>query len=246
MLLSCNLVTQLFSSVIPTFDQSYSCRLYHSFQTGNMVDWVKVQNEMNSLYHKSPSSQLLYSITQTQYGYIGYLIGAKKTNEARDYIKIAEKNIEQLLIANPNWPDVIALKAALLAYSIALSPYKAPFIGPQSMSLINDALTKDSKSTQANIEKANASHYAPSMFGGNPIEAIKYYNFALKLMVAKDGSSPTCSWIYLNTITQLALAYEKANKPELAEATYKLILQIAPNYKWVKEELYPNFKKKNR
>ena len=236
----------LFGSVNATVDSNFSCRLYQSFQTGNMVDWVKVQNEMKSLYLKNPTSELLFSITQTQYGYIGYLIGAKKTNEARDYIKTAEKNIEQLLKVNPNWSDVIALKAALLAYNIALSPYKAPFIGPQSMSLISEALTKDPKSTQANIEKANSAHYAPSMFGGNPIEAIEYYKIALLLMGAKDGSRPTCSWLYLNTITQLALAYEKAKKPELADATYKQILQIAPNYKWVKEELYPKFKKKNK
>lgn len=227
-----------------TTDSNFSCRLYQSFQTGNMTEWAKVQNEMNALYHKNPSNQLLFLITHAQYGYIGYLIGAKRNKEARNLIAITETNIEKLLKENPRWPDVLALKAALLAYNIALSPYKAPFIGPQSMSLISEALMHDPKSLQANIEKANASHYAPSMFGGNPLEAVEYYKVALRLMASKDGSRPACSWLYLNTITQLALAYEKAQEPELANATYKQIIQIAPDYKWVKDELYPKFKKK--
>ncbi len=236
--------TSLTGNTYVTTDSNYSCRLYQSFQTGNMTEWVKVQNEMNSLYQKNPSTQLLFSIAHAQYGYIGYLIGAKKTKDARNFIAITEKYIEELLKTNPKWADVLALKAALLAYNIALSPYKAPFIGPQSMSLISEALAHDSKSLQANIEKANASHYAPSMFGGNPLAAIEYYKIALRLMTSNDGSRPTCSWLYLNTITQLALAYEKAQKPDLAEATYKQIIQIAPEYKWVKDELYPKFKKK--
>lgn len=223
----------------------YDCRLYSSFQSGEMKEWEKVMDEMKEIYSRKPSVELLFALTHTQYGFIGYLIGSKKNKEARSLIAIAEKNIDTMLKQKPDWADVIALKAALVAYNISLSPYKAPVLGPRSMNLIGEALTISKNSLQANIEKGNASHYAPSMFGGDPVEATTFYTKAIALMEKQQTDKQICSWLYLNTLTQLALAYEKSNQTQMADATYRRILFIAPNFKWVREELYPNFKRKH-
>jgi tetratricopeptide (TPR) repeat protein len=114
------------------------------------------------------------------------------------------------------------------------------------MSLIDQALAVNPESIQANIEKGNSLHYAPSMFGGNPTDAVNYYKKAIKIFEEKNQGVPPQNWIYLNTLAQLALTYEKANQPENAQKTYKGILSIAPDFKWVKDELYPEFLKSNR
>jgi len=225
---------------------SHQYQLYQSFKSGDMDSWFKVMEGLQNQYNKKPNNQLLWEILQAQYGYIGYLIGIKETRQARQMLSEAEKNVEVLLSANPKNADAIALKGSFLAYHISLSLYKAPFLGPRSMGLIDEALQLQPSSIQALIEKGNAAHYAPSMFGGNPSEAVKHYTKAISLFESNNGGNPLESWLYLNTLAQLAMAYEKAKQTENARSTYRRILFIAPDFKWVRDELYPQFQKRNR
>lgn len=231
-------------SGIPENKQNFQCRLYQGYKLGKMDEWVRVMDELENQYSHTRGIETLLLLTQTQYGYTGYLIGAGKNKEAKLLIIKAEKNVERLLASQPKWVDVLALRASFLAYGIALNPFKAPFAGPKSMSLVDEALALNPQSVQANIEKGNALHYAPAMFGGNPGEAIKYYKKSIELMEMEGSPSVTCSWQHLNALTQLALAYEKNGSGALADATYRQILLIAPDFKWVKDELYPKFKKR--
>ncbi len=232
-------------SVFAQVNATHHHQLYQSFKSGDMDAWFKVMDGLQNQYNKSPNNQLLWVILQAQYGYIGYLIGIKETRQARQMLSEAEKNVEVLLSANPKNADAIALKGSFLAYHISLSPYKAPFLGPRSMGLIDEALQLQPNSIQAQIEKGNAAHYAPSMFGGNPSEAVKHYTKAISLFESNNGGNLPESWLYLNTLAQLAMAYEKAKQTENARSTYRRILFIAPDFKWVKDELYPQFLKRN-
>lgn len=225
--------------------RSYDERLFISFKSGEMKDWVAVIDELEADYRRTKNSETLYEITHAQYGYIGFLIGSKNIKFARQYLVEAEKNIEILINEQPKNASSKALKGALLAYQISMSPYKAPFIGPKSMAIIDESLKLDSNSVQALIERGNAAHYAPSLFGGDPIEAVKYYSKALSILEKQNGKLPPNTWIYLNTYTQLALAFEKAKQYRNAKQTYNHILTIAPDFKWVANELYPQFKKRH-
>jgi tetratricopeptide (TPR) repeat protein len=220
-------------------------KLYESYKVGDMNQWVKIIDNLTLEYKRTSNISTLYFLTQTQYGYIGYLLGINDKKLARKYLAEAEANIEKVLTAQPKNADAVALKAAFVAYHISLSPYKAPILGPRSMSLISDALELNPNSIQAIIEKGNAAHYAPSMFGGNPQEAVTYYLKAITIFENQNGGVPPKSWVYLNVYAQLALAYEKSKQLDRASATYKRILVIAPDFKWVKDELYPAFKRKN-
>ncbi len=219
----------------------YQERLYQIYQSGEMAQWVVVLNQMKSLYQSNPSNELLYDITLTQYGYIGYLLGIKENKAARKYLADAEENVERLFERRPNDANVLALKGALMAYHIALSPYKAPFIGPRSMSVINESIELNPNAPQALLEKANSAHYAPSMFGGDPNLAVQFYSKAIAEFVKKNGGDAPRNWIYLNAYAQMALAFEKAKQLQNAKRTYLHILTIAPDFKWVRDELYPKF-----
>ncbi|MFO8022506.1 MAG: hypothetical protein R6U65_08565, partial [Perlabentimonas sp.] len=132
-----------------SINEQYSDKLYQSYMTGDMDVWVSIIDELEQNYKRDENSSTLYYLIQTQYGYIGYLIGAEQKRAARDYLDKAEDNTELLLDKNPNNADAIAIKASLLAYNIALAPYKAPFLGPRSMNLIDEALAINNKSAQA-------------------------------------------------------------------------------------------------
>lgn len=216
-------------------------RLLQSFMSGDMSDWVRVIEGLKGEYKKTLSTAILYDLTHAQYGYIGYLIGAKQTKQARQVLAEAEANIDLLLNSHPRNANALAIKGALVAYHISLSPLKAPFLGPRSVALIDESISIDPNAAQALIEKGNAAHYAPSMFGGNPIEAIKFYTMAISTLEKQNSGSNRNTWLYLNTQAQLALAFEKAKQIDNAKKTYLNILKIAPDFKWVRDELYPKF-----
>jgi tetratricopeptide (TPR) repeat protein len=224
-----------------TTPETVELRLYQSYKLGKMDVWVKVMDELNNQYKVHPSSELLYRIVEIQYGYIGYLIGLNDNRTAKDYLSKAEKNVDVILQLQPQNADALAIKASLLAFHIALSPYKAPFLGPKSISLIDEAYSKRKDSPQVLIEKGNSLHYAPKMFGGDTEMAIKFYLRAIATFENQNNGIYPQSWLYLNTITQLALAYEKSNQNQKALATYRHILNIAPDFKWVKDDIYPTF-----
>lgn len=222
----------------PTYDQ----RLYSSFITGNMTDWVKVLNEMELDLQKNLTPQNRFNLLHAQYGYIGYLLGLKQTDKAKKLIDLAEKNAEQLQRVTAYKSTAYALHAALIAYRISISPFKAPFLGPKSSSLIDQALAISPNNAFAIIEKANARHYAPSVVGGNPVEAIELYDKALKLLRDANGGEHPKTWWYINAYTQMGIAAQKSGNRTLAKKIYQNILSFEPNYKWVKEELLPKVK----
>lgn len=144
-----------------------------------------------------------------------------------------------LLNSHPRNANALAIKGALVAYHISLSPLKAPFLGPRSVALIDESISIDPNAVQALIEKGNAAHYAPSMFGGDPVVAVKYYSKAIAALEKQNSNQQT--WLFLSTQAQLALAFEKAKQIDNAKKTYLNILKIAPDFKWVRDELYPKF-----
>ncbi len=239
------LLTIILSPLAQGQGETYSHRLYTSYQLGQMDEWLEVLDQMGNDYRVTPSNEVMFDIIQLQYGYIGYLLGIKNKKLASSVLSDARQKVEMLLTEQPRNANAMALSAALMAYQIAISPYKAPFIGPKSLSVINESLALDPNSYQALLEKANSAHYAPSMFGGNPVEAITYYKKAIAAMEQLNGGSAPQNWLYLNAYAQLALAQEKAKEIPNAKRTYLHILKIAPNFKWVANELYPRFKKQH-
>lgn len=234
----------LFLSVA-VFGATHKQRLYQCYLTGNMADWLVVMDELSAEYNRTKSVETLFALTHAQYGYIGYLLGVDDEDRAEKLVAKALSNASVLLNKNPKWVEVLAIKGALIAYKIAMSPYKAPFLGSESVSIIDKALSLDSTNPYALTEKANSKLYAPVLFGGNPKEAVLLYQKAIASIERTLNGSKEYEWWHLNVMAQLAIAAEKSGQTELARSSYRKILQVAPNFKWVCDELYPKFQKKN-
>ncbi|HDP76240.1 MAG TPA: tetratricopeptide repeat protein [Bacteroidales bacterium] len=217
----------------------YDQCLYMAFVSGNMADWEKVLDEFEALATKSPIAANRFKLLHAQYGYIGYLLGVNQTAKAKRLIEKAEKQANILAGISTYQSTAKAMQAALLAYRISISPYKAPFLGPKSASLIDEALTLSPTNYYALIEKGNARHYAPVIVGGNPTEAVELYRKAIELIEKEYPTGKPKTWWYINTYTQMGLAAQKAGNKNLAKKIYQTILTIEPNYQWVKEELLP-------
>lgn len=217
----------------------YDRRLYVAFISGNMADWEKVLIELEAIVSKNPLPFNRFQLLHAQYGFIGYLLGVNQTSKAKSLVRKAEMHANILASIPAYQSSAKAMQAALLAYRISLSPYKAPFLGPKSAMLIDEALVIKPTNYFALIEKGNARHYAPAIVGGNPTEAVELYRKAIELIEKENPASKPQKWWYINTYTQMGLAAQKAGNKALAKKIYLTILTMEPNYKWVRDELLP-------
>ncbi len=229
----------LFSLTIEISAESpYRKSIYTSFISREMYKWGDIINsiEVNNL--PTTIDQKL-ELIDYYYGYIGYLIGKKQLETAEKYVNKGDKLIAQVLKESSKNATAYSYKGSFIGYRIGINKFKALLLSSQSAAYINKAYQIDPQNIQAIIDKGNILYYAPSLFGGDKTEALKFYLKAAKLI--ENYKDTNQNWAYLNLLTIIALAYEKTEQPQLAKLIYDKILRHEPNFYWVKVDLYPKF-----
>ena len=186
------------------------------------------------------SDEILLELINYQYGYIAWCLGNDEKKQAKEYLKLAENNLDKLDKTSlyPSYVD--AYKSAFYGYSIGLNKLKAPFAGPKSINAAKKSMEENPNNPFGFIQYANAQFYMPPIFGGSKTEALEYYKQAQTIM-EKDPVVLKNDWNYLSLLTNMAEAYTEIKEYDKAEAYYKNILKVEPNFLWGKNELYPNF-----
>lgn len=229
--------------VVNSFAQSVQNQIYQDFISGNMIDWKKQMDTFALKSNLTKSEEL--ELILLYYGYIGYSLGVKNKSEAQIYINKGDDLIDELINSGYALADAYALKGAFVGFKIGVSPLKAPFIGKSSTTAVDKALSIDPNNIQANIEKANILYYSPKAFGGDKENAIKSYIKAVYLFENKSIDLSQ-NWRYLNLLTSIGKIYSEMKRYDDAKIIFEKIMTIEPNYKYVKEELYPQLLLKMR
>jgi tetratricopeptide (TPR) repeat protein len=235
------IITFLLAFCLDSTIASYKSDIYKAYISSNMEQWKKIMDEMNQ--QKNKSNEFVLELLNYQYGYIAWSVGNKKYKQAEEYLKLGEENINILEKKEYKLSLINSYKSAFYGFKIGLNKLQAPFIGPKSVDCANQAIKLDSNNPYGYIQLGNTEFYMPSIFGGSKIKAIDYYEKALKLM-EKDVQNIKEDWNYLSLMTQIALAYQEIKYFKTAKAYFDKILLIEPNFKWVKEDLYPAILKK--
>jgi len=220
---------------------SYKTDIYSAYINNNMDLWKKTIDNMNLQKEKSPD--FIIELINYQYGYIAYCIGNDKDEIAESYIEQGEKNILILEKTNSNASIVNSYKSAFYGFRIGLNIFNAPFIGSKSVECAKNAMKQDSNNPFGYIQYANSKYYMPTVFGGSKSVALEYFKRAETLM-EKNQEKIKFDWNYLSLLTMIAKAYAELDNYNNAKAYYEKILKIAPDFLWVKNELYPNLLKK--
>lgn len=203
-----------------------------------MNKWKSTIDKMQE-QEKKPNEFLLELINY-QYGYIGWCLGNNEKKQAKIYLKLSEENVENLEKTSLYPSYVNAYKSAFYGYAIGINKLKAPFIGPKSINAAKQSMEENPNNPYGFIQYANAQFYMPPIFGGSKSEALEYYKRAQTIM-EKDKTQLRNDWNYLSLLTNMAQAYTEVKEYEKADEYYKHILEIEPNFLWVRNELYPNF-----
>lgn len=213
--------------------------IYNSYINDNMGVWKKTIDAMHFEAKKNNKKEL--ELLNYEYGYIGWCIGKKKNEEARQYIRRSQERMNRLKKIKANIPIMHAYQSAYYGFEIGLNKLKAPFVGPKSIEEAEKSINLDKNNYFGYIQMGNIEYYMPSTFGGSKKKALEYYIKAKQIM---DKSKPENDWTYINLIAIIGMTYQELNNYKKADEYYKLALKISPEFKWVKDELYPQFLKK--
>ena len=220
----------------------FRCQLYSYYVSSDMQGWLQTLSVMEQQLARTKNDSLALEVIRTQYGFVAWALGNDQKSSAAPILDKALSSLNRYIEQHPKDAEALALKSSLLGFKIALNPLKAAFIGPKTVEIIDAAMAMAPKNPWVMLEKANAEQYTPKLFGGDPTYALSLYRSCLDILAKQRPQQ--CSWSYLNLYINLAFCYTKLKQYNNAMATYNKLLAIAPNFKWVKEELIPNLKRK--
>lgn len=217
--------------------------VYKGYISGDMEMWKKGMTELHEAYGKTEAPCMLFTLTEARYGYIGYLLGVNKKNEAKPLIESFETDIERLAALPEYKAETEAFRVALLGFRMELNPAKTAILGPKTIKQLEKAIAAGSTSPAVWIEKANSEANMPAFAGGSKEKAATSFREALRLYEADPALSPY-NWKYLNTIVLLGQTLEKLNDYNGARQAYLKALSREPDFRRVRDELLPAVEKK--
>ena len=215
----------------------YERRLYDAYVRGDMHQWEEIIPDMASAYKRDKDPSLLYSLCFARYGYIGYCLGEGLKNEAREYLREALREAEELNEIYNGRHDVLALHGALLGFRMVLSNFSAVYLGPRVMDMINTAAESGDKYFNCSLEMGNMLYHMPGILGGSKQKAIPYYRKAVAT-IEQDPLKEDRDWLYLHTVLSLANACYETGSTAQACDLYGRLLEYEPGATWIREDLY--------
>lgn len=221
---------------------SYQCQIYSCYLSSDMAGWRQVLSQMEQSYSSAKQDWLEMELIRGYYGYIPFAIDQEQKDQAAAMLTKATNHLESYLKRHPRSGEALALKASFCGYAIAISPFKAPVLGPRSLYYLDKALDVEPSNPWVILEKANSLLYIPKMLGGDPAKALELYKKVIP-SIEKMGPN-TCQWNLLNAYVNKASAEIKQKQYAAALTTYNMALRMAPSFRWIKDKLKPRLLQK--
>ncbi len=220
--------------------KSYNDMIYHAYVYGKMHQWEEAATKMKQQYQEAPSDALLYDLLLAQYGLIGHYLEEDMDKKAEEQLAEAEGFLKDLEQAEEYKVQHLLFEASCKAFHIQLRPRRGMRLGPRSEKLIDEALELDNSYPRGHLEKGNMLFHAPRLFGGSKKKSTEHYAKAIALW---DKTLPdNHRWLYLSTLVSLAKAQKETGDLDQAIATLEKALEHEPDFKWVRDELLPEWR----
>lgn len=229
------ILISLFVSIFLPVEAQYTeldCRFYNLYKKGDMETWEFV---VDSLYGQRLSMAHDYTLLMAEYGLIGYKLSQSERRDAGKLTERFEEHLQKRMKREPESADLQALNSALLGFKIGVKPWLAPFVNSDQKEAIANALEWRTNEAMPLVESANSLYFRPSFVGGDRDKALAVYEQAFAILEKEK----VCNWVYLNIGSWLGQVYTKFEQPQKAKQIYLKLLEDAPDFKYVKDELLP-------
>jgi hypothetical protein len=224
-------------------ESNYKPIIYNAYITNSIGDWKKVIDKMRSakVIDKDEKLELL----NYEYGYVGWCVVNNKDKEAQYYLDHAVKIAEELEKDKYELSQIMAYKAALWGFQIALSYYKAPFLGFDCVDFAKQSVQLNKNHYLGYLQLGYIDFFLPSVFGGSKTRAISNYIMAEKLL-EKQLNGSLKDWNYINILVTIVQACQSLNQNAKAKVYHDKVMKVEPNYKWIKSELIDNLQNRTQ
>ena len=223
---------------------NYSQEEYMAFIMNSTRMWEGIINNIESEYFKNPNDTiLLYKLVRSYVGYTNACIGNQDKSTFDRIIKNAEDYSKALIKLTPEWSKAYALQSAIISSKLAFEPQKGMMLGPKNQKAIDLALKLNDNEPLTWYQMAGNKLHTPEQFGGSVTKAIEFYLKSIELFKAENISKEN-NWQYLQALTWIGIAYDKAGSYSDALNSYNKALEFEPDFGWVKFVLMPEAKKK--
>jgi len=135
--------------------------------------------------------------------------------------------------------------AGLYMMRLSENQMEAMSLMPEIFKLLDEAEAMPGKHPRAAIIRGIMLLNVPEMFGGSIDKAIDNFLKAISIFENGDKENPVV-WGYQEAYAWLGQSYVKKNQINEAKQTYMKVLEIAPDYAWVKYVLLPALDKENK
>ncbi len=192
-----------------------------------------------------PDNVLLqYHLAYTEYRLMTYMLSREKNN----FESIADKavgRLEKILRKKPDWSEAQALLSGVYGLIIAHKWTRAMTLGPRANRLARQATENDPNNPRAWLMHGSQMLNTPKMFGGSIEEALEAYEKSVPLFEQQsDNDAFAPDWGYTDALVWLGITYDRLDRFEDARDTFHQVLEIEPEYGWVKYNLLPQLEDK--
>lgn len=218
---------------VGAYAQTDARKVIEAYMAKDAASWSKVVDTRlaDSKLHNEETLNYLY-------GLVAFYLSDEAKNDAKAeyYVEKASDLLSELKPTYGSTAWYKAYNSAFAAYKMGLNPAKVTQ-GLKCYKQAKAAFAADSSHYMACIEYGNVLYYLPAKLGGSTTKALYYFEKAEtqmeKLQLVKDN------WTYLNLLMTLADVHKSQGAKLMTASYYQKVLEVEPNYAWVRDELQP-------
>ena len=230
-----------FLLVFPTIAlaQFNDAKMYQAYLKQNMDVWQQALDEAYTI--SKPTVRQLEKIVNYEYGYIPARLDEKNKEEAKRVMEKMTEHVDLLEKYGSDAAMILIYRSSLYAYAYKLNVWDLSSVS-KCIECVEKAYEMSPNNPMVISLKGNIDFYRPGIFGGSKKRALFCFEKSLKLF--EEQNLTTNNWNYIATYLAMAQAYEKNGEKEKAILTCKKILEVSPNFEYVKNVYYPKLTKK--
>jgi tetratricopeptide (TPR) repeat protein len=165
---------------------------------------------------------------------------AKNQEMMQQHLEAAITHLEAAVKLNNKFAEAYALLSSCYGQKIGMAPMLGMTLGPKSGMTMQSALQLAPSNPRVILLDAIGTYYKPAMFGGDKDKALAGFKHAADLF-DKEKSTDLLQpdWGHAEAYAWIGVAYLDKKDAAAARAALERALAIAPEYGWVKHQLYP-------
>ncbi len=198
---------------------------YAAYMKSSVVLWKRCVSQADKQYGSQSFEKAM-----AMYGLLNTTMASRDKETFNDNVDQTIDLFKTIIEEKPSWGEPKAALSAIYGLVIAYSPMKGMLYGSKSSSLADQALNEQSESPFVHKVFGGSKLYTPAMFGGDADEAVSALEKAVAIY--EQNQDTQGNWLYMESLVNLSMAYQKVDKIDKAKDTLKKSLELEPEYGW--------------